>query len=73
MRTAPSHVYRQELRYFLRLLTTPEEEALLGVPMSYASMDDLEALHELVHGWHPRDRLAPPGYQARPFRTGRAP
>jgi hypothetical protein len=62
---APSHVYRQELRWFLRLLTTPDEEALLGVPMSYARMDDLEALHELLFGWHARDRLAPPGYQAR--------
>jgi hypothetical protein len=58
----PSHIYREYLRYGLRVLMSPEEEALLnGDKIGRLLMDDLEALFELVFLANPR-LLAPPNY-----------
>jgi len=65
MATAPSHLYRDDLRYGARVLPSPEHEGLIDKPVNDLSMDDLEAFVELVTGKNPRS-LAPASY--RPWR-----
>jgi hypothetical protein len=62
MKKHPSHTYREDLRYGLRILMSPEHEALLnGDKIGRLLIDDLEALFELVFLANPRS-LAPPNY-----------
>ena len=62
MKVRSSHEYRNNLRYARVLLSPAEDDMLMGQKISYLTMDDLEALVELVTGVNPR-HLAPPNYR----------
>jgi hypothetical protein len=64
MATAPSHLYRDDLRYGARVLPSPEHQGLIDKPVNDLSMDDLEAYVELVTGENPSS-LAPASYRPR--------
>jgi hypothetical protein len=57
----PCRAFREYLRTGLRVLATPEEEAmLLGQRVSDMTMNDLEAAYELMFG---KKAPRPPGYR----------
>lgn len=61
--TQPAHLYRQELRYAVRVFSTHDDEARLFVtPINRMTMDDLEAAYELIMGADPL-RKAPAEYR----------
>ena len=61
----PGAIYRQQVRFWCRLLSTHEDEAaLLGTPINRLTMDDLEAFFELLFDCNPR-RLASEDYRPR--------
>ena len=62
--TTPAAIYRQDMRYGVRLFGTPETVAmLLGTPVASLLMDDLEAYYALVMDHDPRC-LAPAEYRS---------
>jgi hypothetical protein len=59
----PSQEYRERMRYAIRTLSTPEEEAiLLGEPVNRCTMDTLEAYIALMFD---KPLPPPPGYKKR--------